>query len=236
MKQLFQRIPRKHRFFLDLALTLLLLLAIAAVVGIPAVGDEVRFRRVEKASLAGPSEILDLFSVPGGYDRLLIADAGEEILFYPFFDHGYGSVYRREKNQGVLLVPAPTNMIGGSGGTVLPLFLFVDDPAAVKAEVTLYLSDTVEVKLGQVRGLDAPPEERDANTRDRYFWFNIPMPENRWSEKFDLLYSLWESNAFYATAAGEYPAVIRLYNADGALLESREYVVRSRQMDAQAEE
>ena len=64
MKRLFRRITRKHRFCLDVSLTLLLLLAVIATVGIPAVGDEARFRRAEKAGLAGPSEILDLFPVP----------------------------------------------------------------------------------------------------------------------------------------------------------------------------
>ena len=238
MKRLFRRITRKHRFCLDVSLTLLLLLAVIATVGIPAVGDEARFRRAEKAGLAGPSEILDLFPVPEEwrgvrYDRLLIADAGDEILFYPFYEHGYGALCRREKTDGLLLVPAPTTTMGTDSGTVLPLFLFVDEPAAVRAEVTLHLSNTVEIELSQVRGTDAA-EEPDEYTRDGFFRFNIPMPENQWSRKYDLLCLLWETNAFRSTAAGEYPAHIRLYDAAGNLLETREYVIRSRAMDAQS--
>ena len=237
MKQLCRRFSRKHRFFLDASLTLLLLLAVVAVVGIPAAGDEARFRREEKANLAGPSEILDLFPVPEEwagvrYDRLLIADAGEEILFYPIYENGYGTLCRREKTDGLLLVPAPTTYMGMGSVTVLPLFLFADEPAAVKAEVQLRLSDNVIIDLSQVRGADAA-EERDEYTRERFYWFNVPMPKNRWSEKYDLLSLLWETNAFRSTAAGEYPATIRLYDADGKLLETKEYVIRSRAMDAQ---
>ena len=238
MKRLFRRFSRKHRFYLDVALTLLLLLAIVAVVGIPAVGDEARFRRAEKEGLAGPSEILDQFPVPEEwsgvqYDRLLIADAGDEILFYPIYENGYGTLYRREKTDGLLLVPAPTSNLGTDSGTVLPLFLFVDEPAAVRAEVTLRLSHTVEIELSQVRGSDAA-EESDKYTRDGFFRFNIPMPEDRRSRKYDLLCLLWETNVFRSTAAGEYPADIRLYDAAGNLLETREYVIRSRAMDAQS--
>ena len=240
MKQLFRRIPRKLRFFLDISLTLLLLLAIAAVVGIPTVGDEARFRRIEKAGLAGPSEILDLISVSGewscgGYDRLLLADAGEEILFYPYFEHGYGTLYRREKTDGILMTPAPNLGILQRGG-VLPLFLFVDNPAAVKAEVTLHLSNTREIELQQARGPDTPPEERNKDTRAAHFQFILPVPENPRSAIGHRLQMLSETNHSGVSSRHVFPAVIRLHDASGTLLETREYVIRSRAMDAHAEE
>lgn len=239
MKRLFRRFSRKHRFFLDVALTLLLLLAIVAVVGIPAVGDEARFRRAEKEGLAGPSEILDQFPVPEEwsgvqYDRLLIADAGDEILFYPIYENGYGTLYRREKTDGTLLTMPPTFILGTWDLSVAPLFLFTDDPAAVKAEVQLRLSEDVVLELSQVRGADVPDEERDQHTRQRFFWFDIPMPENSWSKERALLWDLWETNSSTANSAAEFPATIRLYDADGMLLETREYIIRSRAMDAQS--
>ena len=240
MKRLFRRFSRKHRFFLDVALTLLLLLAIVAVVGIPAVGDDTRFRRAEKANLAGPSEILDLFHVPEewapvGYARLLVADAGEEVLFCPFYTNynGYGALYRREKTGGILLTTPPAFTLGSWDLSVVPLFLFTDEPAAVRAEVQLRLSEDVVLELSQVRGTDVPDEERDKHTRQRFFWFDIPMPENSWSKKRALLWDLWETNSSTANSAAEFTATIRLYDADGMLLETREYVIRSRAMDAQ---
>ena len=55
---------RKLRFFLDVLLTLLLLLAVAAALSSRVSGEEARFRRAEKADLAGPSEIIGRFDVP----------------------------------------------------------------------------------------------------------------------------------------------------------------------------
>ncbi len=235
-----KRVPRKLRFFLDLFLFLILLSAFLLTREIPAVRDDTRFRRAEKASLAGPSEILDLFHIPDewrsvGYVRLLIADAGDEIIFYQFYTNfnGYGTLYRREKTDGILLVPAPTTTIGMDSGEVLPLFLFADEPAAVKAEVQLRLSDSISIDLCQVRGADTA-DERDEYTRERFFWFSVPMPKNRWSEKYDLLCLLWETNNYTANSAAEFPATIRLYDKAGDLLEEREYVVRSRAMEAAA--
>ena len=243
VKRLLDRIPRKLRFFLDVFLTLAILFVIVSAVGLPDLSsEEQRFRRLEKANLAGPSVILDRIDVPeewpvAMYYRLILGDAGEEILFCMKYNEKYGVLQRREKTDGLLLAPVPTGSVTDvySGkNPVLPLFLFVDDPAAVKAEVTLHLSDTVEIELSQVRGPDAPPEERDAYTRDGYFWFNIPLPKNRWSEKADLLGDLFETNECYSPPVLEFPADIRLYDASGALLEERTTFVRSRAMDARA--
>ena len=241
------RIPRKLRFFLDGFLTLAILFVIISAVGFPDFGDaEDHFRRLEKANLAGPSEILDRMDAQKewpwdmSYHRLIIGDAGEEILFgISMYERNYMVLQRREKIDGLLLVPLPSNHVldlyGDDGaGKVLPLFLFADDPAAVKAEVTLHLSDTAEIELSQVRGPDAPPEERDGCTRNGYFLFNIPLPEDHRAEKADLLGDLFETNAINSPTNLEYPAAIRLYDAAGNLLETREYIIRSRAMDAQS--
>ena len=121
-------------------------------------------------------------------------------------------------------------MTGLSAGpvTVIPMLLLADDPAAVKAEVTLRLSDTVELDLSQVRGPDTPPEERNEWTRERLFLFCIPVPKNSWSEKTTRLQQLWETSAYSGASQAEFPAEIRLYDASGRLLEEREYVIRSR--------
>ena len=243
-KRLFDRIPRKPRFFLDAFLTLAILFVIVSAVGLPDFGDEEdHFRRLEKANLAGPSVILDRMDVQPewpwemGYHRLIIGDAGEEILFgISAYKRNYMLLQRREKIDGLLLVPLPSNQMHdlyGSDGTgkVLPLFLFADDPAAVKAEVTLRLSDTLEIELSQVRGPDAPPEERDDCTRDGYFWFNIPLPGNHRSEKADLLGDLYETNAISWPPNLAFPARIRLYDAAGELLETREYLIRGRNQE-----
>ena len=228
---------RKRRFFLDALLALVLLLAVLAALSSRARREETRFRRAEKAALAGPSELLDRMDVPEdwpdvGYDRLLIGDDGEEILFYLSREDGDGSLLRREKTDGLLLTPAPYwNPIRRAqwtkGEAVLPLFLFADDPAAVRAEVHIRLSAEIDVDLAQTRGGTGGGDD---SVRKPFFLFRIPIPELR-LRRAELLQELQETNAYSALGQGEFPAVIRLYDGEGRLLETREYTVRSRAAD-----
>ena len=143
---------RKLRFILDALLSLILLLAVFVALSSRMANREVtRFRRAEKAALVGPSEILDRIDVreewPSvNYDRLLIGDDGEEILFYLIPENGNGFLWRREKTDGILLTPLyNVNWVFGTPRRrdgVLPLFLFSDEPEAVRAEVQIRLSDT----------------------------------------------------------------------------------------------
>lgn len=229
-----RRFFRKLRFTLDAALTLVLLLGVFFALTSRAYTEEARFRRAERAALAGPAEIIDRFDLqehwPGVYyRRLLIADDGEEMLFYLIWENGSGSLFRREKTDGLLMTALPSQgHIEYGRNTALPLFLFVDDPRAVEAEVTLHLSDTLEIELRQGRGgREIPVKARDGYARERFFLFTVPMPENRWSRRWELMGELAESNAYNWTVAAEFPASIRLYDVSGALLETREYVIRS---------
>ena len=130
---------RKRRFFLDMLISLVLLLAVLAAASSRTRREETRFRRAEKADLAGPSEILDRMDVPEdwpdlGYSRLLMGDDGEEILFYLSREDGAELLLRREKTDGLLLTPAPywnpvRRVQWTKGEAVVPLFLYADDPA-----------------------------------------------------------------------------------------------------------
>lgn len=232
---------RRRRFFLDMLISLVLLLAVLAAASSRTRREETRFRRTEKADLAGPSVILDRMDVPEdwpdlGYRRLLMGDDGEEILFYLSREDGDELLLRREKTDGLLLTPAPywnpvrrTQWTGG--GAVLPLFLFADDPAAVRAEVQLRLSDALVLDLSQVRGETGGG---DGHARERFFLFRIPVPDNPRLTKAELLQALQETNAYSSLGQGEFPAVIRLYDGEGRLLETRSYTVRSRSVDPPA--
>ena len=57
--------------------------------------------------------------------------------------------------------------------------------------------------------------------------FTIPVPENRWSKRWELLGELAEINSYVWTVTTEFPAIIRLYDISGALLETREYLIQS---------
>ncbi len=229
---------RKLRFFLDALLTLLLLMAVAAALSSRARGEEARFRRAEKADLAGPSEIIGSFDVPEdwprvNYDRLLLGDDGEEIFFYLIREGGNSFLFRREKTGGILLTPAPSWNLKGTTPwrgeeTVLPLLLFAEDPAAVRAEVRIRLSDAWEPEL---TGGALETGEGEGFASGRVFLLRIPVPKNARHWKAELMQALLETNDVVAPGWGEYPAVIRLYDEENALLETREYTVRSRYVE-----
>ena len=86
LKLFLNRIPRPARVLLDLILTALLLFFCYLAAGAPPLSEESAFRRAEKANLVGPASVLDIVTlpsdwVPAGYQKLLVADAGDEILF-----------------------------------------------------------------------------------------------------------------------------------------------------------
>ena len=257
--QLLRRIPKPLRIFFDLLLAALLFFAWFIARGGPRYGEEERFRRAEKANLVGPSVILDKMYVQGdwiptGYTRLLIGDAGDEILFFAAKDgraSRYGVLTRREKTEGILLTTVPqmhtilttlSSLPSSWYGEdvpvwVIPLFLFVDEPAAVRAEVELQLTEDREVTLSQYRGTGAPEEERDWSVREKYFLFSLPIPPETWDspdapDAFNAL--LWTNDPTLTAGGREFPAVIRLYDAEDRLLETRDYVIRSRAADARA--
>ena len=229
-----KQISRKLRFFLDALLTLILLLAVfTAVSSTMTYREDTRFRRAEKADLAGPSKIIDRIDVAEewtnvGYDRMLIGDDGEEILFYVYgrASAGSGVLRRREKTDGILLTPLyNVSEISSSvrrREAILPLFLFADDSQAVRAEVEIRLSDTYKLDLTQVRGKTGAGED----FRENFFLFQIPMPVSRGSTQAMLLQDLADTNQDYPGSA-EFPAVIRLYDSGGNLLETRDYTIRS---------
>ena len=233
-----KQISRKLRFFLDALLTLILLLAVfTAMSSSMTYREDTCFRRAEKAALAGPSKIIDRIDVPEdwthvGYDRLLIGDDGEEILFYMYTkaSAGSGVLRRREKTDGILLTPLyNVSEISSSArrrDATLPLFLFADDPLAVRAEVQIRLSDTYKLELTQVRGKAGEGED----FRESFFLFRVPMPVSRGSTQALLLQDLADTNQDYPGSA-EFPAVIRLFDSGGNLLETREYTIRSRNAD-----
>jgi hypothetical protein len=185
--------------------------------------------------------------IPTGYTRLLIGDAGDEVLFFATNDgraSRYGVLTRREKTEGILLTTVPqmytilstlSSLPSSWYGEdvpvwVIPLFLFVDDPAAVRAEVELQLTEDWEVSLNQYRGADAPPEQQGWAVRERYFLLLLPVPSKTWGfpEKGEALRRLLWINDPSTVRGGEFPATIRLYDGEGRLIETRDYVIRSR--------
>lgn len=234
LKAWFSRVPRPVRACADLLLAALLLAVCYAASGCPSFGIRDAFRRAEKAELTGPSRILDVVDVPrdwavSGYSRLVVADAGEEILFFPqATPRGStsmdGKLFRREKEDGLLAVPAPCDGIFSpdrGGDTVLPLFLFADDERAVTVRAELTLSSAYGV-TGTAR-------------RERgYFTLYLPAPAGIWDTGDGaLLTALAETNRLYAGQSQSFPVRVLLYDGSGTLLDEREALIRSRVSQAE---
>ena len=231
IQRFFDRIPRRLRIAVDLALAMALLLAGYIAAGCPAFGDENEFRRAEKAGMVGPSTLLDWVAVQRGwpsvgYDRILIGDDGDAILFYTYtVGRGTssleGRLLRREKTEGLLLTPLPCVSANLWQSTeVLPLFLFADDPNAVKATVRLQLTPEETVTLTQARRAS----EGDESNLPGFFYFQLPVTAaNR-----ETLESLMSCASTFADYGEDFPAAILLYDAGDRLIARRDYVIRPR--------
>ena len=235
MRQPRKRMPRWLRFALDALLALVLLLAAYVSLGCPFRGETAAFRSAEKANLVGPSEIIDRMDIRkdwlyARWDRLLIGDDGEEVLFWFSRRSPDTEVLRRcEKTEGMLLLPLPgCNVLTASNlqrDMAVPLFLFADDPAAVKATVCIRLSETDELTLTQVRG-ELASQTGDADSREGYFLFSIPVTRESWTlnRGVQVRTLLW-AYAYPPYRPAGIPVTIRLYDGEDRLLETREWTL-----------
>ena len=236
MRQPRKRMPRWLRFALDALLALVLLLAVYVSLGRPFRGETAAFRSAEKANLVGPSEIIDRMDIRkdwlyARWDRLLIGDDGEEVLFW-FSRRSPDTevLCRCEKTDGMLLLPLPgCNVLTASNlqrDMAVPLFLFADEPAAVKATVCIQLSETDELTLTQVRGGMAHTEAADGLSRERYFLFSIPVTRETWTlnRGVQVRTLLW-AYAYPPYRPAGIPATVWLYDGEDRLLETREWTL-----------
>ncbi len=244
-----ERIPRKARVIIDLLLAALLLLGVYVAADSPVWGEEARFRRAEKTGLVGPSVLLDRMFLRGdwpytGYNLLYIGDDGDRILFF-LMRTGVGvsslsdHLTRREKTDGILLTTLPTQSVPifDQSPNSVPLLLFADDPAAVRAAVHLTLPDGEELSMSQVRGEGNPALFDESEwiagcVRERFFLFDHPLAHGEWERDW---IDLMETNAspFYNDES-EFPAVIELYDRNNHLIRTVDYTIRCRAGDAHA--
>lgn len=180
LKQLWSKIPRKARVLINLLAIALVGMVLYVFTGSPSFTALQRYRRAEKANLVGPAQILTICDLENaGYDHLLVADDGAGVILY-----GYSSlpgsqenfVYR-EKNGDLTVLAAPDFRFFGAEEYVLdlPVFLFDDHPAAIRAELELTLSTTLNDVYFEKDYLLESQREGDG-----YFRFNIHAESENW--------------------------------------------------------
>ena len=149
IRRIWGNIPRRIRACLNLVAILLTVLTFYVCIGSPAFTLEQRFRRQEKAHLVGPGEIvdhLDRYIYPE-FDDVLVAETENGVIFYAVYEsdelfekYAYETFSYREK-WGDLTVLAPPSMWMNWNWDEwehpLPIYLFDEYPAAVRAELDL---------------------------------------------------------------------------------------------------
>lgn len=149
MKKLFafwKRIPRQARAIIYFSCILLCIAIILVLSKIPSYTAEMQYRRLEKQHMIGPAKILGTETLPNGSTKLLVAQSDTELMLYRYWvdDYtNYNSTYNstdlvcRKKNGKLTILAAGGNHPSYShyNSFTLPIILFDEYPAAVRAEV-----------------------------------------------------------------------------------------------------
>ncbi len=224
------RIPRKTQVALNLLLILIFGLLLYVFLGAPAFNLEHAFRRMEKRHMVGPSQILGVEQLETTYaDQLVIARTENGVILYAD-EHvmGYHGFSYREKEQNVMVCVTPVflSSIRPPYGDDLTVIIFDDYPEAVRAELELetFWEDSLTGKQYHYQyalsGTRKNPGyirlDYDIQWRDYENVFD--HPEN---EAMGELVS-YAVNGHVWAPAGEFPATVRLYDANDQLICTRE--------------
>ena len=265
IKRLWLNIPRKIRIGINILMILLLVFAAYILLDCPAFTPVQQFRRLEKANLVGPAEIIETIDpLNGEYDHVIVADDGDAVILYSYRDFEYrwawDGFFYREKSDGITVFPAPTHMYFASGkyAVDVPVLLFHDYPDACRAELEL----TFDERLGIIE----TEEERDGERIRTYFEKSYLLEAHRDIEGYFRFNLHTQSEDWYVDEYGldrgtplenegfaleifcrmmdmnrsylqEYvPATVRLYDAADNLIVEEDLTIRSVAGDRYARE
>lgn len=139
----FHNIPRKRKILLNILLILLLAFWSYLLLGSPT-SIRAIYRRVERANLVEPGEILAVLENPGqGFDYTVFAEDRNHVMvyFHDWEDPRRSQFVYRERSMGMVLLSLPADNITSQLQSSLPVFLFDGYADAVQAELVLSLPD-----------------------------------------------------------------------------------------------
>lgn len=144
LRRIWNTLPKLPRFLLNLLVIAILIFAMYTFLSAPPFTTEIQYRRVEKANLIGPAEILGMESVDfSDYDRILVADDGAGAILYAESTERLcePELIYREKTGSITILTAPDPAPYSITDTMryATIFAFDDCPEAVRAELTLTL-------------------------------------------------------------------------------------------------
>lgn len=212
--------------------------------GCPPLSDEHRYRRVEKAHLVGPAEILDVLKIhPTNYykyyDRLLLAKDTEGVIMYIWStqDEHYENLVYRETTKDVTVFAAPYTTTfyqwwDNLKEISLPVILFDDIPEAARAELDVTLSGTLNsVTFTKTYELEA---ERN---KPGYFCFLLHADSSYELGAEGYALSIFATCTYNAGAFGTdtlntIPATVRLYDSNDKLIYEETLTIQTLQREA----
>ena len=264
LKRFWLNIPRKWRVCGNLLTIVFLVFFLYVLLECPAFTPELKFRRMEKAELVGPSQILTSMDQEAiGYDHLILAETAEAVILFQSSDNPWdqGRLTYREKTAPVTVMTVPGLYFWHpyEDPIDLPVFVFHDEPSAVRAELELEFGDgmkwytevnwqhgdtttttnynkTWHLESDQELGgvfcfhIHAEPEVEKIYEYPSYYTRPLTS-EGTALEVFSRMMDEGDSCIYAAI-----PAVVRLYDAEDTLLVEEELTIRSVAGDRYARE
>ena len=141
-------IQRPLRACLWALLAILLAIVYYISLGCPTFSIKQEFRRAEKVHLVGPSEIVDRVSISAynEFETMLVGETDQGILFFGKYGTRYSGgkfsgerLYRfsYQKKAGDVSFAAPPKSSGLDGIYMLPVYVFTEHEAAVRATISI---------------------------------------------------------------------------------------------------
>ena len=180
----------------------------------PSPNAKFAFRRKERTNLIGPAEIVEILDfVDNRYDHLLIGQSDHGYTFFEWNERNPddGVLSYQPKAKGATLFCTEysyQDMYYGQGW--LPIFAFVDSPAAYTANLTL----AITTKHGENTYL-----LESQRSQQGYFLFSLDTP-NLKAQEFWMIEQLIAGNYLRYVLDGTATATLDIYDRDGKLLQT----------------
>ena len=210
-------LPRWAKVLRNLCLAALVLGVLYVFVGAPAFSAEQAFRRAERQSLVGPSEILaELPLRDETFNSLIVADDTDGVLLFPVYKGSVGSkrLYYKGKTGEVTVLASPTSRLSTEIHS-LTVLLFHSFPNTASGELVLSLS--TELNGVAVSGDYFLKAEHEY---DGFLRFELvhTAPDAYYKAE---SYAFWELSKMTEDSAAlgkQVPAEVRLYDSEGELI------------------
>lgn len=235
LKDAWKHLPRKNRALINSIAIVFLSLVIYYCLGWPPLTAGQQFRRLEKAALTGPQQILATFPIDmPRADSAILARDDHGVTVCTYTQKNIQDTMRliyRETDADLLLLPFPHSLDIWSDidDFHLPIVLFDEYPQAVRAETDFLLNTVInDVPFIEHYHLKAQRENPG------YFLFTIPFTgDTRTDEEAQALEALSYLTGYHLNGAFSQKGVqaaVRLYDEEGKLITEQLLLMESEAM------